>query len=249
MEEQEKEGYGRGLIKRAEQTQRLIFMKSFIKTLLEQKVKTHYSNLEPKLRGFILLFSLYWYNLFNNDQSLEGEAGLKKYIPIMSRVPLSCIYWYCLSDEGRQKFQSIFDPIIQNFGESFCLRSYTCESSSPGENNYVDQRTELLSGLEKYRSKSFSKNSSPTLSLKEWYQSIIKNDKDLDGNIKPDLLSPPPGLIPIDNIPYAMGALPLLQGDIPIFEVRGFGLICHGHIDKVIDSINIESEWFFNKLN
>lgn len=183
---------------------------------------------DDKLKSFATLFLFYWHELFNSCQKLGTEAGLKQFLGIMSRVPLSQIFHSCLSEQEKIVFSRIFGSLIEEWGDCFKLRFYTREDEH-GANIFVDQAAATgKSGL---------------VTLKDWYHSIIRVP------LPQDMLSPPPGLLPIDNRPYAMGAMDIDQSNkMPIVEVRGYNSVFHGNIDSVLEKVHKEAEWFFSNI-
>lgn len=249
---EKKQSYDRTLIEQEEVKMRLIEIRRLTKQILSTVVMpVYHSTKSESLKGFILLFSFYWYNMFNDDQSVGGEAGLKQYAAIMSRVPISQLYWHCLSPADRNSFQQIFAPIINKLGDRFFLRQYTREiPSKPGHTERVIQRYELNNSFNVYNGASQLNecNALIPLTLKEWYYSIVSENRDEKHQIKPDLLSPAPGLLPIDGIPYAMGAMSIGGVKLPIFEVRSYSSTSHGNIDKVVNLVHNESKWFSESM-
>ena len=131
-------------------------------------IAPHFAQLpEGRVKGFIMLFLHYWYELFNNKQAIGVEPGLKQYLGIMSRVPFSQLY----DDlEGHEKieFQDFIRPHL-DFGHQCKLRPYL--------NN-----DELMED--------------GTITLTQWFESIVNESHRQSVDLRRvDLLSPPPSLM------------------------------------------------------
>lgn len=164
----------------------------------------------------------------------------------MSRVPFSQLYWKCLSPEERRIFKELFNTVVSSpIGEALKLRQYTKEDQENlGQVVLIDQRLELGKKNKLYNGSENFKNVLLPISLKEWYKSIVSENRDSRGEIYPDLLSPAPGL----EETYSMGAMDLLISAVPLFEVRSYGTTSFGNVDKVVKLVYDESKWFFEDL-
>jgi len=207
------------------------------------------------LEGFCYLFLFYSRQLFDgsklSDFLLPPEPGLKQYLPIMSRVPLSQLY-----DNLSQADQALFQEhigrlVMSEEGKSFHLMEYT--------KNYVPWENEEMKHAETHEIQKHTleiSRESP-LSLKRWYQSIVipqarrtKMINDGRETAKVDLLSPPPGLetgATLHEISDSMGALDSPGRGVMIIEIRGYG----SRIEKTTTEnfetfIKQEADWFFN---
>ncbi|MBY0462141.1 MAG: hypothetical protein K2Q34_03050 [Alphaproteobacteria bacterium] len=175
-------------------------------------------------KGLILLFLYYWYQLFNKKAPMAGEPGLKTYLGVMSRVPLSQLYDKLKSDQ-----KVIFSGFVERhlaFAASSQLRPY----------------------------KDYKRNLVRTgISVQAWYLSITGEGPRQpvpfkEGSVRQvDLLSPPP------NLPqhYSMGLLDIdcnAKG-LALVEARGYGKLQYGGsqitIDNIIGFVNHESRLFF----
>lgn len=101
---------------------------------------------------------------------------------------------------------------------------------------------------------------SPTLTLQQWYYSIIDNShrqpvhvlhKKIEETRLSDLLSPPPGL---ENKDYSMGLFDMTKNSagFPLIEARGYAnLRENGALPVINDTKKLttkEANWFFNDI-
>ncbi|AIK96306.1 hypothetical protein [Candidatus Odyssella acanthamoebae] len=120
----------------------------------------------PNVRGFSYLFLYYWASIFNNNNEYAAslEPGLKPYLTVLSRLPISDLYKYVLNESEKEEFKRIFDKIISKVGKDYKIRKYIYYDEREGQN----------------------KISTSEYNLEEWYQSILNESSERD------LLSPPP---------------------------------------------------------
>lgn len=178
-------------------------------------------------KGLTLLFLYYWFQLFNEKAPMAAEPGLKPYLGIMSRIPLSQLY-DSLEEDQKELFKG-FITRHGGFASSCHLRSY----------------------------RNYSNHTIPIgMSVMDWYSSIIDNTRYqsvtlADGRVRHvDLLSPPPDLPP--DV-YAMGKLDIDDdaNGLALIEARGYGKIKYKRsepeIDQIIEFVENESKLFFGR--
>lgn len=191
-----------------------------IRNYFKEHVATPYSLLpDSRAKGFLSLFLYYWYELFNAKEIAGSEPGLKQYLGVMSRIPLSQLYASLTKEE-----QGVFYEFMRNhliFGDQSLLRPY------------YDYDDTLLN---------------PPMTLTHWFLSIIEErSTDSTTEKQVDLLSPPPGLPEeysmgfLDINSHASG--------LALIEARGYSSVNYMGKDPTIyqikDFVNTESLWFF----
>lgn len=176
---------------------------------------------EGRVKGFTLLFLHYWYELFNNKKTIGSEPGLKQYLGIMSRIPLSQLY-DSLDEQEKIAFQEFMEPHV-NFGHQCTLRAYLDEDEEAVKIPFI---------------------------LTHWFSSIIDNQYRQNINSRNvDLLSPPPSLpghsMGILDINSHANTVALLEvrgyGEL---RYGGMNLTIY-RIRELVDG---ESKWFFEVL-
>lgn len=211
--------------------------KDKLQKLFREKIMPVFHLLEEnRLKGFMYLFIYYWYEIFNNKDEPHPEPGVKPWLAIMSRVPLSQVF-DSLEPAEQAGFRTIMEPIIVEVGGEYKIRDYA-------DYDEKDVLTEM--------------------NVRDWYFSIVEPSKRQKIKIakklealspphrKVDLLSPPLGL---DNPPgherYSMGSLDLKDSSgFPLLEVRGYSSIRLGKkrltIMDISSFVTQEARWFYD---
>lgn len=173
------------------------------------------------MKGFTLLFLHYWYELFNNKNTIGSEPGLKQYLGIMSRIPLSQLY-DSLEAQEKIAFQQFMEPHV-NFGNQCTLRAYLDEG---------EKATKI------------------PLTLTHWFSSIIDDQYRQSVNSRSvDLLSPPPFLPAhsmgiLDMHTHANNVALIEVRGYGELKYDGRNLTIY----RIRELVNGESRWFFNVL-
>ncbi|CAO5676351.1 MAG: hypothetical protein HEEMFOPI_02015 [Holosporales bacterium] len=202
-----------------------------LRNYFREKISTDFKKLQPDgVKGIILLFLHYWYELFNNKEPIGREPGLKQHLRVMSRIPLSDLYDSLNSEEQR----------------AFCD---FVESHLPLDDVFKIRDYEDFNGI----------RVSSKITIKDWYESIKNKKKrklvsqiDKDGKKierEVDILSPPGGL----PESYSMGYFKI--NEIPkhfaLLECRGYsGLRYKGskvQLENIEEFVSDETMWFFTK--
>lgn len=191
-----------------------------IRNYFKEHIATPYSLLpDSRAKGFLSLFLYYWYELFNAKEIAGVEPGLKQYLGVMSRIPLSQLHASLIKEEQDAFYEFMRNHLI--FGDQCLLRPY------------YDYDDNLLN---------------PIMTLTHWFASIIKEEgADSTTEKKADFLSPPPGLPKeysmgfLDINSHASG--------LALIEARGYSSVKYNGepliIYQIRDFVNTESLWFF----
>lgn len=198
------------------------------------RIREHYVALpETPAKGLITLFLYYCYELFNNKEPVGSEIGLKKYLGIMSRIPFSQLYDR-MDNENKISFREFLEPHF-DFLTLSCLRKYQGYSRIVPRPipTHPDSDDDTPPPPETH------------LSAAEWFRSIINPE---DRYEKRDKLSPA-----TDLKGHSMGALDLDRNanEFALIEVRGYSNLNYlGNpliIDRIVEFIYNESQWFFRR--
>lgn len=168
----------------------------------------------------ITLFLYYWYELFNNKRSKGPEPGLKQFLGVMSRIPLSQLY-DSLESHEKEAFKNFIRPHIENVGSMYKLRPYFYF-------NEDDEKREM----------------DGPISVAEWFESIVDEHHISTG--RKDLLSPPPQMT--EHSMGSLDIHTNANG-MALIEARGYSNLKYKDRNITIDRIREfgidESEWFF----
>lgn len=164
--------------------------------------------------GFCILFLYYWHELFDGNTFPESsEPGIKQYLAIMSRVPFSELY-HSLEPTNQVLATTFLTKLINLRGTDKLKAYYNYESPK----SIVNQN----------------------LTIKDWYESIITQNKGVDA------LSPPPAL---SHDSDSMGSLKMNKhsNGFPLIEARGYASISEDErsMSKIAALVRKEAEWFF----
>lgn len=176
---------------------------------------------EGPVKGFIQLILYYWYELFNGKEPVGPEPGLKQYLAIMSRVPLSQLYDF-LKEEEKAEVRTFIEPHLV-FGNACRLRKYVNYDNEPIEN---------------------------PLTFTQWFETIIDPSKRQErGDRNTDHLSPPWGLPRSYSMGYL--DVESDANGFALIEVRGYSNLEYKGspltITKIREFLADESAWFFSK--
>lgn len=97
-----------------------------LRRYFNEHIGPHFTSLpESRVKGLITLFLYYWYELFNDKRIKGPEPGLKQFLGVMSRIPLSQLY-ESLNRLEKEAFKIFIRPHLA-FGVSHKLRPYINE--------------------------------------------------------------------------------------------------------------------------
>jgi len=97
-----------------------------LRRYFSERIAPQFASLpESREKGLITLFLYYWYELFNDKRIKGPEPGLKQFLGVMSRIPLSQLY-ESLNGLEKEAFKSFIMPHLA-FGASHKLRPYLNE--------------------------------------------------------------------------------------------------------------------------
>jgi hypothetical protein len=205
--------------------------------------KLNNGNLSKKVIGLSYLFLFYWENLFHNGtRNISQEPGPKSALGIMSRIPFSEMYDYCLNKDEQEQFKKLFDDVINKIGDKFILIDYLTEEDTLKYDN-ISLLQWYNSIIDKNQNNS-SSNSKKNLTRKDKKtQMARKTSRGINGRRDVDLLSPPPQL----NGLYSMGSYAVDKSNpAAILEVRGYPKVfVDANIENVYSLLKKEANWFF----